>query len=120
MMSNNNSSQLVANVPGLDELRQALAASAEEFERYQDDLWSFRQDDNGNFIPPAPVDESIEKHTRELMKKYPRAHAYLRAERLTDRSLPEERNMGERAIALLTDGAPLEDALNVIAEADGK
>jgi hypothetical protein len=116
MMSNDNNGQL----PGLDELRQALAASAEEFERYQDDLWSFREDENGNLIAPTPIDESLEKHTRELMAKYPRAHAYMRAERLTDRSLPEERSMGERAIALLAEGAPLEDALNVIAEADGK
>jgi hypothetical protein len=120
MMSNNNSSQLVANVPGLDDLRQALAASTKEFQRYQDDLWSFHQDDNGNFIPPAPVDESFGKHAQALMTKYPRAQAYLRAERLTDRSLPEERNMGERAIQLLTDGAPLEEVLSVIAEADGK
>jgi len=96
-----------ANLPGLKELRAAIADEVryrEQFNRMMDD------EGNDGACPPKPVTVN----SKELAVKYPRAALYIKAENYSLASHYAKSAAGDKAMRLLEKGGNLKEAEEIL------
>lgn len=112
---------LESAVPGLSELRDALANAEYENERYHEQLQKMMEDgQNDGARPPKPFDESLDVKYDQLCELYPRAALYLKAER-QHRTAHWSDNTGKgaagkKAMEILASGGSIENANTALNE----
>lgn len=103
------------NIPGLEDLRQFANALAAAEARYQAAFERMMEDEfNDGARAPQPVSEELREDYEWMVKTYPRAALYLRAESYTLSSNHHKYSAGKKAMQLIADGAPLEQAKAVL------
>ena len=111
-------SQVLANVPGLDDLRKVSDAVADDRERYWYEHAHAQEHDM--YRNPKPQDASLIAQHQELRKQYPRAALWMDAQRTIEGTSWAD-NTGRGAAAskcqrLLESGADVETARTALAE----
>jgi hypothetical protein len=100
---------LKLNVPGLDILREAYR----DIERYNEEFNQMMDNEyNDGVNPPAPIKSDIET----LKAQYPRAAAYLKAEKWEMSSNYEKSDAGQKAKDAIVVGGDIDEILTAMEE----
>jgi hypothetical protein len=103
------------NVPGYDELKDALAVAEKEEYRYHKQFNAMMENEyNDGAFPPTKLNTSLREKASALTSQYPRAAIYIKAENFTYSNNNYKFSAGRAAKELIAEGGSLTEAKEIL------
>lgn len=103
-----------ANIPGLDEVRDAYTAYRNDASAVQDSWGQLMTEDNDGVSPPRDADSSLKTTLTALQHQYPRAALWMRADTYTYAANHHKSGAGHRAKDAILYGESIETATGML------